>query len=108
MENTMTGAADIVQQIKHMLVDDLQLKVNPDEIPDDGSLLEDGLALDSISIAELIAQIEDRFGLQFDDRVLETALFTNLSVLAAFVAREYLAVKANGGEVQPGGSPCRT
>ncbi len=108
MENTVTGAADIVQQIKHMLVDDLQLKVNPDEISDDGSLLEDGLALDSISIAELIAQIEDRFGLQFDDRVLETKLFTNLSVLAAFVAREYLAVKANRGEVQPGGSACRT
>jgi acyl carrier protein len=99
MDNTVTEATDIVRQIKHMLVDDLQLDVNPDEIPDDGSLLEDGLALDSISIAELIAQIEDRFGLQFDDRVLETELFRNLSVLAGFVAREHLAAKGHGAVV---------
>jgi acyl carrier protein len=99
MENASTATADVVQQIKHMLVDDLQLNVKPDEIPDDSSLLEDGLALDSIAIAELIAQIEDRFGLQFDDQVLDTTLFANLSVLAAFV-RESLAVKGSGNRAE--------
>jgi acyl carrier protein len=106
MEHTLTETPDVVQRIKQMLVEDLQLKVIPEEIPDDYSLLESGLALDSILIAELIAQIENRFGLQFDDRVLEAELFDNLSVLAAFVARECAAAKSNGEEVRSGGSPC--
>ena len=106
MESTLTGTADMVRQIKQMLVTDLQLNVVPDEIPDDYSLMEGGLALDSILIAELIAQIENRFGLEFDERVLEPDLFNNLSVLAAFVASEYVAAKSNGREVEAGGSPC--
>ncbi len=106
MEQTLIGTADVVQQIKHMLVTDLQLKVIPDQIPDDYSLLEGGLALDSILIAELIAQIEDRFGLQFDERVLDGDLFNNLSVLADFVSREYLAAKSNERQPPSEGSPC--
>jgi acyl carrier protein len=91
MQSTLIGTADMVRQIKDILVTDLQVSVVPDEIPDDYSLMEGGLALDSILIAELIAQIEDRFGLQFDERVLEPELFNNLSALAAFVAGEQLA-----------------
>jgi len=86
---------DIIQQIKHILVEDMQLNVVSDEIPDNYSLLEGGLGLDSILIAELIARIEDRFGLQFDDRVLEAELFNNLSLLAGFVAQERLAAQCN-------------
>jgi len=73
----------------------MQLNVVRDEIPDDYSLLESGLGLDSILIAELIARIEDRFSLQFDDRVLEADLFNNLSLLAGFVAQERLAAQCN-------------
>jgi acyl carrier protein len=90
MQSTLIGTAEMVRQIKQILVTDLQVNVEADEIPDDYSLLEGGLALDSILIAELIAQIEDRFGLQFDERVLEPDLFNNLSVLAEFVANEHL------------------
>jgi len=89
MENITLKEKDVLQQIKQLLVDDLQLKLVPSEIPDDYSLLEGGLALDSIVIAELIARIEDRFRLQLDERVLQTDLLNNLSLLAAFVAREY-------------------
>jgi len=73
----------------------MQLNVVYDEIPDDYSLLERGLGLDSLLIAELISRIEDRFGLQLDDRVLEAELFNNLSLLAGFVAQECLAVQCN-------------
>lgn len=85
---------DFIQQIKHILVEEMQLNINLEEIPDDYSLLEGGLALDSILIAELIARIEDRFGLQFDDRLLQAELFNNLSRLANFVAQEYLATRS--------------
>jgi acyl carrier protein len=91
----LIDTTDIIRQIKQILVEDMQLNVVPDEIPDDYSLLESGLGLDSILIAELIARIEDRFGLQLDDRVLEAELFNNLSLLAGFIAQARLATQCN-------------
>lgn len=73
----------------------MQLNVASNEIPDDYSLLEGGLGLDSILVAELIARIEDRFGLHFDDRVLDVQLFNNLTLLAGFVAQERQVVQCN-------------
>ena len=96
----MIETADIIQQIKHILVEDMQLNVVSDEIPDNYSLLEGGLGLDSILIAELIARIEDRFGLHFDDRVLDVELFNNLTLLAGFVAQEHQIVQCNAGNNQ--------
>jgi acyl carrier protein len=95
MENKMTEASKIIQEIKHILVKDMQLNVIPEEIPDNYSLLESGLALDSILIAELITRIEDRFGLRFDDNVLNAELFNNLSLLAGFVAQRQPTVQFN-------------
>ena len=105
MESTPVETTEIVQQIKRILVEDLQLNVVPSQIPDDYSLLEDGLALDSIVIAELLVQIENRFGLEFDDRALDVELFENLSRLAAFVARACRA-RSDVESSQPGGAPC--
>lgn len=105
MTNTAPSTADVVRQLKQILVHDLLLNVTADEIADDYSLLEDGLALDSIVIEELIALTEDRFGVQFDDRVLNTELFANLSVFAAFVAEECLAAKSKQ-QPRSGVSPC--
>ena len=101
----MIETTDIIQQIKHILVEDMQLNVVSDEIPDDYSLLEGGLGLDSILIAELIARIEDRFGLHFDDRVLDVELFNNLTLLAGFVAQERLAAQGKAQD-NPQGAKC--
>ena len=102
----MTETTDIIQQIKHILVEDMQLNVVRDEIPDDYSLLESGLGLDSILIAELIARIEDRFGLHFDDRVLDVELFNNLTLLAGFIAQERLAAQGKAQDSQSQGATC--
>jgi acyl carrier protein len=91
---------DIIRQIKDILVEDMQLNVVREEIPDDYSLLESGLGLDSILIAELISRIEDKFGVQLDDRVLDVELFNNLSLLAGFVAQERRVVQYNAGNSQ--------
>jgi acyl carrier protein len=95
MENKMTQASEIIEEIKRILVEDMQLNVVPEEIPDNYSLLESGLALDSILIAELITRIEDRFELQFDDEVLNAELFKNLNLLASFVAQRRPAAPFN-------------
>jgi acyl carrier protein len=106
MQNTLTDTSDVVGQIKQILVEGLQVNIKVDEIPDDYSLLEDGLALDSILIAELIALIESRFGLRFDDRDLEVEMFENLGVLAAFVSRARDAARARATESEAGQSAC--
>jgi acyl carrier protein len=106
VENKLIETTDIIQQIKHILVEDMQLNVVRDEIPDDYSLLEGGLGLDSILIAELIARIEDRFGLQFDERVMDVELFNNLSLLAGFIAQERLAAQGDARNSQSQGAAC--
>jgi acyl carrier protein len=102
----LSETTDIIQQIKHILVEDMQLNVVCDEIPDNYSLLESGLGLDSILIAELIARIEDRYGLQFDERVLQVELFNNLSLLAGFIAQERVAAQGNAQNSQSQGATC--
>jgi acyl carrier protein len=94
MENKVIGAKEIILQIKHILTEDMQLNLHLEQIPDDYSLLEGGLGLDSILTAELIARIEDRFGLRFDSRVLEARLFDNVSLLANFVNEEISRVNS--------------
>lgn len=94
----MIGAPEVLQEIKRILIEDMQVSVTPEEIPDDYSLLDGGLALDSILIGELIARVEDRFGLQFEERVLRTDLFHNLTLLAHFVADEVQAAAVDARE----------
>jgi acyl carrier protein len=100
MVDAQLSVEDVVQRLKQILVQDLLLNVTLDEIRDDYSLLDEGLALDSIVLEEFIVQIEDQFGVRFDDRLLNTELFSNLSTLAAFVAHECAAARASGGELQ--------
>jgi acyl carrier protein len=95
MEHALTSVADVVHQLKQILVQDLLLEVTLDQIPDDYSLLEDGLALDSIVIEEFIVLIEDRFNVRFDDRVLSPKILSNLSMLAEFVARQQEAAASS-------------
>jgi acyl carrier protein len=106
MENKMTEASEIIQEIRQILVKDMQLNMIPEEIPDNYSLLESGMALDSILIAELITRIEDRFGLQFDDNVLNAELFNNLILLAGFVAQRQRMAQINGRGIQSEEATC--
>jgi acyl carrier protein len=94
-ENRMIGAPEVLQEIRRILIQEMQINVTPEEIPDDYSLLDGGLALDSILIGELIARIEDRFALRFEERVLRADLFHNLTLLAHFVADELQAAPVN-------------
>jgi acyl carrier protein len=84
---------DIARQLKTILVKDLGLSLKEEEIADDAPLLEGGLALDSVVIAELIARIEDQFGIRFEDQNLRLELFETLTTLAEFVSSNQAARK---------------
>ncbi len=106
MGNKVTEASEMIQEIKHILVEDMQLNVIPEEIPDNYSLLESGLALDSILIAELITRIEDKYELRFGDDVLKVELFNNLNLLASFVVEKQLAAQFNVRDSQSEEATC--
>jgi acyl carrier protein len=97
-ENRLIGAPEVLQEIKRILIQDMQLNVTPEEIPDNYSLLDGGLALDSILIGELIARVEDQFALQFEERVLSADLLQNLTLLAQFVVDEHQAANVDARE----------
>ncbi|UCH96073.1 MAG: acyl carrier protein [Candidatus Aminicenantes bacterium] len=75
----------IVNQLKDIIVNKLDVNLAYDEIDEDVSLFEDGLGLDSIAIVDLIVSIENTFALSIEDEDLNADLFKNLKILSEFV-----------------------
>ena len=77
----------IIEILKKILVEDLDLNVSHEQIGDEASLLEDGLALDSISMAEFIDPLESRFSIRILDEDLDTATFKSLGSVVSLVQK---------------------
>lgn len=75
----------IVNQLKDIIANKLDVNLAYDEIDENVSLFEDGLGLDSIAIVDLIVSIENTFSLSIEDEELNADLFKNLKILAEFV-----------------------
>lgn len=75
----------VVNQLKTIVADKLDVNLKLEEIDENASLFEDGLGLDSIATVEFIALIEEDFGIEFGDGELNPELFSNLKVLADFI-----------------------
>ena len=76
----------IVNQLKNLIAQELDVNLEAEEIDDDISLFEDGLGFDSIATVELISLIEKHFDVEFDDSELNPESFSSLKVLAEFIA----------------------
>lgn len=58
---------ELCSQIKEMIVERLDLPVDPDWITDDQPLFGRGLGLDSIDAMELVVGLNSKFGVVIDD-----------------------------------------
>lgn len=83
---------EINDRLKKILVEDMDLNLVHSQIGDVVSLLDDGLALDSISLAEFIDIIEKRFSIQIRDEDLDTRTFASLDSVVTLI-RKRLADK---------------
>jgi acyl carrier protein len=83
----MRSELEVVSILKSMLVDEMNLGLGAEAIDASTSLFEDGLDLDSIVIVELISQVEQRFGFEFEDDDLRMASFENLTALAKVIQK---------------------
>lgn len=55
---------DLHTEVKKCMIERLDLRQTPDEIPNDVALFKDGLGLDSIDALELAVAIEKKFGVK--------------------------------------------
>ena len=92
-ESRVSSGEAIKQTIKGLIANDLDVNVTLEEIGDEVSLLEKGLALDSVVIVELINLLEERFDFHFSDEDMKPELFESLTALADFVAAKTSAGK---------------
>jgi acyl carrier protein len=81
----------VLEQVKRIVAEDLDVNLSYDEIDETVPLFEEGLALDSVILVELISFIEKRFNIQLRDDVLNMETFYNLQSVAQIV-REHLTV----------------
>ncbi len=77
----------IIESLKKIIADDLDLDISYEQIGDEASLLEDGLALDSISLTEFMDHVERRFSIRILDEDLETSTFKSLGSVVCLVQK---------------------
>ena len=79
-------SACLKAQIKCLILAALGLDIDPVEIPDDEVLFGGGMDLDSMATLEIVAAIEEAFGIMVEDDELTAELFDSVETLAEYVA----------------------
>ena len=74
----------IEDALKQMLVDRMVLKMNPAEIDESKSLMDD-YGIDSVAVLEIIVGIEEKFGIVIEDGDFTLANFRTLTDIANYI-----------------------
>lgn len=87
---------DLKSRIKRMLVENLMLRITPEDIGDDTALFSpQGLALDSIDALELAVGIEKNFGVATPSAEVARQAFVSVNTIAAYVtAKKPASIRA--------------
>jgi acyl carrier protein len=89
---------DLKSRIKSMMVENLMLKMAPEEIGDDMLLFSpEGLGLDSIDALELAVGIEKNFGIATPNAEVAREAFVSVNTIAAYI----IAKKKSVQEIPP-------
>ncbi len=71
-------------RVKGCLIKALELELSVDEIADDEALFEGGLGLNSLAILQVIAAVEEEFGIEVPDEDLTPELIESVRTLANY------------------------
>ena len=75
---------EIETRLQKLIVDRLFLKIEPESIKAEASLIDD-YGVDSVSLLELVVGLEDEFGIQIEDGDFNVANFESVAALTVFV-----------------------
>jgi acyl carrier protein len=79
----------LILELKTKIIAALNLeKVTPGDIPDEAPLFGTGLGLDSIDALELVALLEQDYGIVIQERAVADQAFASVQALANFVANQ--------------------
>ena len=80
------GATESVEnRIKRVIVQTLELHIEPDEIGDEDQLFGGGVGLNSMATIEIIVGIEKEFDIRVPDEDLRVELFDHVRRMADYV-----------------------
>ncbi len=83
----MSDSTGLNKEIKQMLVDNLMLKITPDEIGDDQPLFgQDSLGLDSVDALQIVVALDKNYGLKLADADTTRKILHTVNTIAAAVA----------------------
>ncbi|MFC4069669.1 acyl carrier protein [Actinoplanes subglobosus] len=80
------NSSTLLDEVKAVLVDTLSIQDRAASIGADTELLGNLPELDSMAVLELVASLEERFGIAVDDEDVTAEVFETLGSLTAFVA----------------------
>ena len=86
----------VENRIKRLVVETLDLRMNPREIGSEDQLFGGDVGLNSMATIEVIVAIEKDFGIEIPDEDLRVELFGNVKAMAAYV-RGLSKAKGGGG-----------
>ena len=78
----------VLEKVKRIVVEDLDVNLTYEELDETLPLFEEGLALDSVVLVELISFIEKRFNIVLHDDVLSMETFESLQSVARVVSEQ--------------------
>jgi acyl carrier protein len=78
----------VLERLRRIVADDLDVNLSYDEVDPGAPLFEEGLALDSVVLVELISFVEKRFGIELHDDALNMQTFETLESLSRVIRRE--------------------
>lgn len=83
-------AERIEDRLKKMIVQRLFMKIAPEKIEEDKSLI-DVYGVDSVSLLELVVGLEEEFAVKIGDREFNVKNFETVAALTAFVQSKLAA-----------------
>jgi acyl carrier protein len=82
----MNNSSELKAEIKRLLVDNLMLKIGPEDIGDDQPLFGPAsLGLDSVDALQVVVALESSYGLKIPDPNKAKSILASVSAIAAAV-----------------------
>ena len=89
------AADEVLERIKRIVVEDLDVNLAYEDLDETVPLFDEGLALDSVILVELISFIEKRFNIELRDEALNRETFQNLQTVARVIRAQLAEQRAS-------------
>ena len=78
----------VLERVKRLVLEDLDVNLKYEDLDETVPLFEEGLALDSVLLVEMISFIEKRFNIELRDEALNRDTFKNLRSVARVIEQQ--------------------